>query len=61
MTDSPAAAEGLRNARPLRLRPSGKFFVIAISFIMITELLIYVPSITYPFTPAKVRAALRAV
>ena len=43
MTDRPAAAEG--PARSLRLGLSGKLLVLTILFVMIAEVLIYVPSI----------------
>ena len=45
MTDRPAAAEGSSRARPARLGLSGKLLVLTLLFVMIAEVLIYVPSI----------------
>src|SRR5712692_8184969 len=45
MTDRPAAAEGSTRARVPRLGLSGKLLVLTILFVMIAEVLIYVPSI----------------
>jgi signal transduction histidine kinase len=45
MTDRPAAAEGSTRARVLRPGLSGKLLVLTILFVMIAEVLIYVPSI----------------
>src|SRR6266536_3679276 len=45
MTDRPAAAEGSTRARPPRLGLSGKLLVLTILFVMIAEVLIYVPSV----------------
>src|SRR5262249_58414578 len=44
MTDRPASAEGSGRARP-RLGLSGKLLVLTLLFVMIAEVLIYVPSI----------------
>jgi signal transduction histidine kinase len=44
MTDQPAAAEGSHRVRP-RLGLSGKLLVLTLLFVMIAEVLIYVPSI----------------
>src|SRR5229473_2032647 len=45
MTDRPAAAEGSTRARVPRLGLSAKLLVLTILFVMIAEVLIYVPSI----------------
>src|SRR5262245_17643281 len=45
MTDRPAAAEGSAGARVPRLGLSGKLLVLTILFVMVAEVLIYVPSI----------------
>src|SRR5262250_2937604 len=44
MTDRPASAEGSGRARP-RLGLSGKLLVLTLLFVMIAEVLIYVPSV----------------
>src|SRR5262250_764238 len=44
MTDRPASAEGSDRARP-RLGLSGKLLVLTLLFVMVAEVLIYVPSI----------------
>ena len=44
MTDRPASAEGSQRARP-RLGLSGKLLVLTVLFVMVAEVLIYVPSI----------------
>ena len=44
MTDRPALAEGSQRARP-RLGLSGKLLVLTVLFVMVAEVLIYVPSI----------------
>src|SRR5436853_6834701 len=45
MTDRPAAAEGSTRARVPRLGLSGKLLILTILFVMVAEVLIYVPSI----------------
>src|SRR4051812_26447971 len=45
MTDRPAAAAGSTRARVPRLGLSGKLLVLTVLFVMVAEVLIYVPSI----------------
>src|SRR5438093_8539653 len=45
MTDRPAAAEGSTRARVPRLGLSAKLLVLTVLFVMLAEVLIYVPSI----------------
>ena len=45
MTDRPAAADGSSRTRPAHLGLSGKLLVLTLPFVMIAEVLIYVPSI----------------